>query len=288
MNEKYRDYLSCWIIGVFYLFAVIRTALIPMHVPVNSWQMLLYASAAFLFYSLINTFAGRIVFLSSVALGIIYIVIKITAGGIGAVRPLLSPVAELANIMIKVGTGYYDDSVSNLQLMCAIGAFSIITAMPVYYFLVRRFRFYPLIVPGLAFFITEWGLLRYVDKLSFFIFIIVAIIAYIRHVFLQYSKKTGGIQALTKHGSISVYFIPVGLVMVLFVSMIPKNPLPVQWPWMSEKINTAYWDLYYKYSVDRYDDFSLANTGFGDPSRLGGPVIPDYTPVMTVKAPARV
>jgi transglutaminase-like putative cysteine protease len=57
---------------------------------------------------------------------------------------------------------------------------------------------------------------------------------------------------------------------------------------MSEKINTVYWDLYYKYSVDRYDDFSLANTGFGDPSRLGGPVAPDYTPVMTVKAPARV
>ena len=37
------------------------------------------------------------------------------------------------------------------QLMCVVGLLAIITAMPIYYFLVRRFRFYPLIVPGIVF-----------------------------------------------------------------------------------------------------------------------------------------
>jgi hypothetical protein len=288
MKEKYQSFLSCWVIGIFYLFAVIKATLLPMHVPVNSWQMLLFAIGAFVFYMLLNTFAGRIVFLSSITLGIIYIVITLIANGFGAVQSLLSPVAELADIIIRVGTGYYDDTVSYSGLMCAIGIFTIITAMPIYYFLVRRFRFYPLIAPGLVFFMLVWGLNRYVDKLSFFIFITVAIITYIRHTHLLYSKKTGDTQTVTKHADLSVYFIPIGLILILLVSFIPENPLPIQWPWLDEKINTAYWDLYYKYSVDRYDDFSLANTGFGDPSRLGGPVVPDYTPVMTVKAPARV
>lgn len=288
MNEKYRNYLSCLVIGVLYLFAVIKAALVPMHVPVNSWQIIFFAIGAFVFYSLLNTFAGRIVFLSSIALGVIYIAIRVIANGTGAVMPLLSHAEELAYIIVKVGAGYYDETVPYSRLMFAIGLFSIIAAMPVYYFLVRRFRFFPLIVPGLVFFMTVWGLNLHVDKLSFFIFIIVALVTYIRYVFLLYSKKTGDIQVFEKHGDISVYFIPVGLALVLLVSLIPENPQPIQWPWMDEKINTVYWDLYYKYSIDRYDDFSLAKTGFGDTSRLGGPVIPDHTPVMTVKAPARV
>ncbi|NLM27635.1 MAG: DUF4129 domain-containing protein [Clostridiaceae bacterium] len=288
MNEKHRNYLSCWLIGVFYLFAVIKASLMPMHIPVYSWQMLLFAVGAFVFYSLLNTFAGRIVFLSSIALGIIYITIRIAVSGIGSVMPLLSYAEEFVKMIVKVGTGYYDETVPYSVLMYGTGLLSVIAAMPIYYFLVRRFRFYPLIVPGLVFFITVWGLIRYVDKLSFFIFIIVAIIAYVRHNYLLYTIKTKDAEAFRKHGDISVYFVPVGLVLILLVSLIPKNPLPIQWPWMRDKINTVYWDLYYKYSVDRYDDFSLANTGFGDPSRLGGPVAPDYTPVMRVKAPARV
>ncbi|NLV63457.1 MAG: transglutaminase [Clostridiaceae bacterium] len=288
MNEKYRNYLSCWLIGVFYLFAVIKASLMPMHIPVYSWHMLLFAVGAFVFYSLLNTFAGRIVFLSSIAIGIIYMAIRIAVSGIGSVMPLLSYTEEFVKMIVKVGTGYYDETVPYYVLMYGTGLLSVIAAMPIYYFLVRRFRFYPLIVPGLVFFMMVWGLIRYVDKLSFFIFIIVAIIAYIRHNYLLYSIKTGEVEAFTKHGDISVYFVPIVLVLILLGSFIPKNPLPIQWPWVRDKINTTYWELYYKYSVDRYDDFSLANTGFGDPSRLGGPVVPDYTPVMTVKAPARV
>jgi len=288
MSEKYKSFLSCWVIGVFYLFAVIRTTMLPMHTPVNSWQMLLFAIGAFVFYMLLNTFAGRIVFLSSITIAIIYIVITLIANGIEAVQPLLSLAAKFAEIIVRVGTGYYDDTVPYSGLMCAIGLFSIIAAMPIYYFLVRRFMFYPLVVPGLVFFMTVWGLLRYVDKLSFFIFIIVAIIAYIRHTYLLYSKNTVNAKTFSKQADILIYFIPIGLTLVLLVSLIPKNPLPIQWPWLDEKISTTYWDLYFKYSVDRYDNFSLANTGFGDPSRLGGPVRPDYTPIMSVKAPARV
>ena len=288
MNEKFKGFLSCWVIGVLYLFAVIKATLLPMHVPVNSLQMLLFAIGAFVFYTLLNTFAGRIVFLSSIALGIIYITVTVIFNGIDELQPLLSLASKLASIIIRVGTGYYDDTVPYSGLMCAIGLYSVITAMPIYYFLVRRFRFYPLVIPGLAFFMTVWGINRYVDKLSAFIFIIVVIITYIRHTFLLYSKKTADQRALAKHADISVYFILISLVITLLVSLIPENPLPVQWPWLDEKINSAYWDLYYRYSVDRYDDFSLANTGFGDPSRLGGPVMPDYTPIMTVKAPARV
>jgi len=288
MNEKYRNYITCWVIGVFYLFAVIKAAIIPMHVPVHSWQMLLFAVGAFVFYSVLNTFAGRIVFLSSAALGIIYLAIRIAVNGIGSVMPLLSLAEEFVELLVKVGTGYYDETVPYYVLMYGTGLLSVIAAMPIYYFLVRRFRFYPLIVPGLVFFIAVWGLIRYVDKLSFFIFIIVAVISYIRHNYLLYTIKTGDTEAFRRHADISAYFVPVGLVLILIVAFIPKNPLPIQWPSMRDKINTVYWDLYYKYSIDRYDDFSLANTGFGDPSRLGGPVVPDYTPIMNVKAPARV
>lgn len=49
-----------------------------------------------------------------------------------------------------------------------------------------------------------------------------------------------------------------------------------------------WWDLKERYTVDRYDEFSLAKTGFGDPSRLGGPVHADNTSILLVTAPTRV
>ena len=132
-----------------------------------------------------------------------------------------------------------------------------------------------------------YGINRQVDKLSFYIFITVAIVSYIRHIFLSsLSKKQDSEQA--SRVSMFIYFVPIALLVVLFSATIPVKDYPIEWPWLDEKINKVWWDLKERYTVDRYDEFSLAKTGFGDPSRLGGPVHADNTSILLVTAPTRV
>lgn len=288
MEKNHKELIFSGFIGVFYIFAVIRTAIIPMNVPVKAWHMLLFALGAFLFHAFVNTRAGRITFLSVVLIGVSFIVYLIVKKGFGSLNVIFSTVIRLINVMARVGSGYYDETISNFWLFCSVGVFTLFVAIPVYYFLMRYFRFYLLIVPGLAFFMIAWGVLRYVDRPSFYIFITVAIVTYIRHNHAARDKKNPGGHETASGIGIMGYFIPVALLIILISSIIPVSQIPIQWPWMDQKINNLWWDLHYKYSVDRYDKFSLASTGFGNANRLGGPVRPDNTPVMVVKAPARV
>ncbi len=288
MEKRYRVFLSYWFIGVSYLFSVIRATLVPMHIPVQAGQMLLFSLGVFLFYALMKTRVGRAVFLSSIAVFISYLIFLVIKNGTEILPAFFSPVTRLVQVIVQVGTGYYDDSVPYSMLMVAIGLFSMMTALPIYFFLIKEFRFYPLILPGLAFFMTVWGFNHQVDKFSFFLFIVLAIICFIQHRFLQHIKINSEEHIFSDTVSMPLYFIPIALIVIVFATSIQVNPKPIQWPWLDENINTVYWNMYNKFSVDRYDKFSLANTGFGNPSRLGGPIRPDYTPVMTVKAPARV
>lgn len=288
MKKRYWDFLSLAFIGILYIFSVIRATLVPMRVPVRSWQMLLFAALAFLFYCIVNTKVGRIIFLCSLVTGISVAAIFILKNGLSNLLNTFAPVNELINVIIQVGTGYYDETVSFSMLMKALGIYSLIVALPIYYFLIRYFRFYLLFTPGLAFFMTVWGLNRHVDKLSFYIFITVAIICYIRHIYLVNLKKNPASDEKFNNGSMVVYFIPVALATILFAAAFPLSEKPIEWPWLDEKIYNFWWDLQKKFSIDRYDNFSLAQTGFGDPSRLGGPVYTNDTPVLFVKAPTRV
>jgi len=288
MKTKYRDSLTFALIGIMYIFAVIRATLCTMHVPVTVWQMLIFALASYLFYVSVNTYAGRIVFLSAVALGFLYSIYLLITEGIKGLNWLLEPVTKLVNVMIQVGTGYYDNTISDIWLMSALGVFSLIVAMPVYYFLVRYFRFYLLIVPGIAFFMVVWGIMRYVDKLSFFIFMTIAIVLFIRHRYLEQSRNIPEGYNYLPNVSAMVYFIPVALIIILTASIIPVRNMPIQWDWMDKKIINIWRDVHSFIYAERYAEFTLSKTGFGNSSRLGGPVNPDDTLIMTVKAPARV
>jgi transglutaminase-like putative cysteine protease len=135
---------------------------------------------------------------------------------------------------------------------------------------------------------TLWGMFRHVDKISFYIFIIVAIVCFIHYRYMVYRKKDSDRREMPSGTNTIVFFIPVAILILLVASMLQVRDLPIQWPWLDKKINTWYWQLHEKYNVDRYDKFTLANTGFGDAARLGGPVYPDYTPIMVVQSPARV
>lgn len=285
MKKRYFDFLSLVITGILYVFSVLRVTIIPMHAPVKPWQMLLFATGALLFYCLVNTKAGRIVFLSATGVGLAYVAFLIYRNGISNIPVTLAPAIKLINVMIQVGTGYYDNTISYSLLMKALGAYSLLVALPVYYFLIRYFRFYLLFTPGLVVFMTVWGLIRYVDRLSFFIFITVAIICYIRHIYLVNMKKN---RSKAVDASMFVYFVPVAVAVILLAVSAPVNEKPIEWPWLDDKIYNFWWDMKKKLTIDRYDNFSLANTGFGDPYRLGGPVYPDDTPILFVKAPTRV
>lgn len=288
MRKIYRERLCPGLIAVPYIFAVIKMTLVPMHVPVTGWQMLLFALGAFLFYCLIDTRPGWIIFFSAMLATAGYVVYTVIIGGLSSLSGTYAPFTKLLRVIIQIGTGYHDHTITETLLLLAVGVLAIVAALPIYLFMVHRFRFYPLIMPGLLLCMTVWGINRHIDKLSFYIFITIAIVCFIRHKYTSYGKRTGNSQESSSNTIIPIYFIPIALVIILIASGFKVNPLPVQWPWMDEKINTLYWDLHTKYAVDRYDKFTLASTGFGDPSRLGGPVRADNTPIMVVRAPARV
>lgn len=290
MRNRYRDNLTLALIGCLYIFAVIKATLYPMHVPVTGWQMLLFAVLAFLFYTFVNTYAGRIVFFTAAASGVVYILFLLIKHGVSGLNVITAPAVKLANVIVQAGTGYYNDSISDFWLMCALGAFSLVVALPVYYFLVRYNKYYFLIVPGIVFFMVVWGIIRHVDKMSFYIFITIAIVLFIRHRYLEQGEKMAeSYQRESPSGlNLIVYFLPVALVIILISSFVPVSDMPIQWEWMDKKISRLWQDIDTRLSVDRYDKFSLAKTGFGDSSRLGGPVSPDDTLIMVVKAPSRV
>lgn len=288
MKKRYYDFLTMLFIGILLVFSVIRASLVSMRVPVKSWQLFLFAAGALILYCLIYTKPGRAVFLCALGAGFCYVIILILRNGFSNLSGTFAPVIELAGVIIRVGTGYYDESVPYLQLMTAIGVYSLVVAFPVYSFMVRRFRFYPLFTPALIFFMAVWGINRYVDKLSFYIFITVAVVCYIRHVYLKNRKNSRSSTETPNDAGMLVYFIPVAILVILFSAAIPVKQGPIEWPWLDEKIYDLWWDMHRKFSIDRYDTFSLAKTGFGDSSRLGGPVYPDNTPVLFVKAPTRV
>jgi len=288
MKKRYYDFLTLAFIGILFIFSVIKATLVPMRVPVKMWHMLLFATGALIFYCLVNTKVGRIVFLSVAGAGLCLAVFFVFKSGLSNLSGTFTSVIKLINVIIQVGTGYYDDTIPVSQLFCAVGVYSLIVALPVYFFLIRRFRFYILFTPGLIFFMTVWGLNRHVDKLSFYIFIAVAIVCYIRHIYLINSKNNRSSEETLNSGSMLIHFMPIALVVILVSTTVTVSEKPIEWPWLDNKIYNLWWDMQKKLSVDRYDTFSLAKTGFGNPSRLGGPVHADNTPILFVNAPTRV
>lgn len=288
MKKNYRDLLALGFIGILYVFAIMKIIVLPMHVPVKNWQFFLFAAGAFLFITLVNTRPGSIVFFSVSGLAILYAAFVLISNGTDGLTNTFAPVIRLGQMIIRIGSGYYDSSVPDTMLMWTMAIFALVLAIPGYYFLVHRFKFYLLIIPGLVLFMVLWGMFRYVEPLPVYIFITIAIVCFIQHKYIQYRKLNGEEKTSAFNANILVFFIPVALVVIFFASGFKVNDLPIQWPWMDEKINKLYWDIYERFDIDRYDNFSLSQTGFGDPSRLGGPIRQDYTPVMVVKAPTRV
>lgn len=288
MKKNFRDLLCLGFIGVLYHFAILKSVLIPMHIPVKSWQMLLFALAAILFFFLVETRPGRIVFFCAIGLGVGYIAYVLFAKGPEGLAETFEPVVALGKAMLQISSGYYNETVPNALLMWTVGLFALVLAIPVYYFLVPRLRFYWLIVPGIGLFMTIWGMFRHVDKTAFYIFITVAIVCFIHYKYILYRKRDSERKEMPSGTNTIVFFIPVAIVIVLAASAFSVKNMPIQWPWLDEKVNLWYWTLHEKYNVDRYDQFTLEKTGFGDPARLGGPVYPDYTPIMVVRSPARV
>jgi transglutaminase-like putative cysteine protease len=288
MKKNFRDLLCLGIIAVFYHFAVLRSVLIPMHTPVKGWQMLLFSFAAILFFFLVQTRPGRIAFFCTIGLGVCYIAYVLIKDGTEGLAETFGPVVEIGKAIVQISSGYYNETVPDAMLMWTVGLYALVLAIPVYYFLVPRLRFYWLIVPGLGLFVALWAMFRHVDKLSFYIYITIAIVCFIHYKYILYRKKDSEKREIPSGTNTIVFFIPVALLVLLTASVFKVKNTPIQWPWLDEKINKWYWDLHEKYNVDRYDHFSLEKTGFGDPARLGGPVYPDYTPIMVVRSPARV
>lgn len=264
MKKNFRDLLCLGLIGVLYHFAILRSVLIPMHIPVKSWQMLLFALAAILFFFLVETRPGRVVFFCAIGLGVGYIVYVLITGGSEGLAKAFQPVAALGKAILQISSGYYSETVPDAMVMWTVGLFALVLAIPVYYLLVPRLRFYWLIVPGIGLFMILWGMFRHVDKASFYIFITVAIVCFIHYKYILYRKKDSERREMPSGTNTIVFFIPVAIVILLAASLFTVKNMPIQWPWLDEKINLWYWQMHEKYNVDRYDKFSLDKTGFGD------------------------
>ena len=112
MKKDYRNQFFLGLTGVFYLYAIMKAATVPMHIPVNGWQLFLFALAAILFYFLVNTRPGRIVFYCTVGLGIGFAAYLLLRDGTANLQQTFGSVISLGQVMYQVGTGYYNETIS--------------------------------------------------------------------------------------------------------------------------------------------------------------------------------
>ncbi|MBN2558024.1 MAG: transglutaminase domain-containing protein [Clostridia bacterium] len=165
---------------------------------------------------------------------------------------------------------------------------SVLITIAMYFLVVRRLVYAPVLIMTVSLFTAQWIVAREVNKFAFYLSLMMLVILY----FLQvYNRKLGEIRKrsesvnLMRPGQFIISAVPVMLVVILITMMIPKSIDPILWKWLDEKIK--YRDFYADKPIDfsSYDYFSLAVTGFSsEPGKPGGSLLLDYAHVLDVRS----
>ena len=163
-----------------------------------------------------------------------------------------------------------------------------LTCMMIYFFGFRRKLFFPVFLFGFVTFCTQWAVGFYASNVTFYFFIGLMTFGYIWNI---YSKNIEKFEYSNIHSS-RIYsarkflkcLMPLCIICLLIAFLLPISQMPIQWPWLYERVNQASSYFYETFYFQRVDQFGLNTTGFSSgESFLSGPVRLNQTKVLSVK-----
>lgn len=173
----------------------------------------------------------------------------------------------------------------NFSYITSVGV-SVLITMMMYFLLVKWYVYLPVFILSISLFVSQWAVVREVNKFAFYLTLGALVILYFLQVFHERIKKIekkGEEQSFMSPGKFILAAIPVIMILLFTVMLIPKSAEPITWKWLDDRIK--YRNLGGDKPIDfkAYDQFSLANTGFSaEAGTPGGSVELDYSHILDV------
>lgn len=161
-----------------------------------------------------------------------------------------------------------------------------VVSAPVFFFSIKRFNFFTMLTGGISLFALQWILEYFVSYLAFYLFLFVILMFYIKEIYLRnLARKPGD---YTNQGTFLLWSMPFCALVFLTAILIPAGRKPIEWKWMDSKISSIFNYINNLYHYETFDYFSIASTGFGNESELGGKVQVDKTVVLKAESPHKI
>lgn len=174
----------------------------------------------------------------------------------------------------------YNDTFALVVLLLLCALLSLFSYLVTF----SRLNFYVTFGCGTFIFAIQFIFNYFVSYSAFYIFLLVVIIYYLKHVQLKHrvaEKKEYRYQA-----AVSFWAAGIGLTVLFLSVLMPFNANPLQWEWLDSKLNNTYnvFNRVYNNFLFFNSEFTLSRAGFGG-GALGGRVRLDNTPVLVVDSP---
>lgn len=154
----------------------------------------------------------------------------------------------------------------------------------VYFFAAKYFKFLILLLAGSSLFISQWMNNFFTSYFSLYVFLFIIVIYYFRYIYIKNSQL--GPNSFVNITVFTAWILPISAIILLISFSLHPKMEAMQWKWLDHKINGVF--NYFNKSFLSYktsDYFSIANSGFGDNSILGGKVRLNKTVVLKVDSP---
>lgn len=280
------DRFAVYLLGYAYAFILnYLSATIIFNKPLF-WAVLLVSVVSYVLMNLVLSFRVTrvimcaLVVLAALSTGTLFLIKKADF--------IIDMAEEIYEVFTKI---YYSEVITAPRQMLAAyivySAAALLISAVLFIIFNKFFRFFLVTGVLVAAQIVSWYITGRENALIIATISLLTVISYIRHVY-EKKQRSGLMTDRGASGGIMFFSIPAAIIPVLLIMLLPKSDMPLQWPWLDQKIMKAIEYIEQRFSYTNVEFFSLSTTGFnGFSERLGGPVRPSNTIVMDVKAEKR-
>lgn len=182
----------------------------------------------------------------------------------------------------------YPENLVPLYQLITVLALCILISLFSYLFIVRKFRFFVVLITGALLFAIQWSYNVMSILGPFYLFLLAALLIYLRHIYQARLAK--GPNDYARPAQMTLWSLPVCILIIALAYSIHASDKPIEWKWLDKKIVSVYNYFEKKFDYETFDYFSLSQTsGFGDRNNiLGGRVRLDRKNVLQVSTGKRV
>lgn len=155
----------------------------------------------------------------------------------------------------------------------------------IYFFVVKNFNFYILLIGGVSIFAGQWMIQYFVIYFSFYIYLFFILICYFKHIYLRNIKAC---KDELKGISISfvLYSVTVCIIVLVSAYYLSEREKPIELSLIKNDNKNVTRSIKNIFNNGSDNYFNIKSTGFSeDSTRLGGNVSIDNTIVMEVESP---